>query len=106
MVKDFTVKVAGASYPCRVTAAAMYDFKRATGHDMTENPDFRELLIFIWACARSGCRLARVDFPYADGDLFPDMISPEESLEIVQSYVRAIVPEAAADDSKKKKVQL
>lgn len=108
MVRDFSITLAGIQYPCRVTAGAMYEYKRVTGRDMTDNPDFGELLIFIWACARSGCKVARVDFPFTDGNLFPDMISPEESLNLVQSYVSAIVPgpvETEDPDSKKKEDQ-
>lgn len=65
-IDNRTIIIDGKEYPCFRTLAANFDFKDATGKEVTAiAPDsITELTTYLWAVVRGACRRKGVEFPY------------------------------------------
>lgn len=61
-----TITINGKEYPCFRTLAANFDFKDATGKEVThlDQEAITELVVYMWATIRAACTRTGVDFPY------------------------------------------
>lgn len=106
MMKKGYIQIAGKEYPCRLTMGAMVRFKERTGIDLPtmkqDEMDFSRLMMLMYCCLVSACRVDAVEHPFDEMIDMADQITPEDMLEWQQANLMAQVDQ---EDSKKKKAQ-
>lgn len=103
-MKDFKINVSGTAYPCRLTFRALCFYKQFTGRESPYVTDPEDVMVFIAACARAGCRAEGWEFPYTPDELIDSMTIEEGAAAILAfSEAAADGPGEAAEVEKKKK---
>lgn len=88
---DNSIKIAGASYPCRMSMGAGLRFKRLTGKEVTEigGDAFSEVATLIFVCVQSSCKADGVEFGMSLED-FCDCVGIEEMTAVQQSLIASM----------------
>lgn len=62
------IRIEGTEYPCYMTLGAMLQYKRMTGHEVTDmdGAELSLLIILLFCCVQSCCRKEGISFPYKD----------------------------------------
>lgn len=62
------IRIEGNEYPCYITLGAMLQYKRMTGHEVTDmdGAELSLLIILLFCCIQSCCRKEGITFPYKD----------------------------------------
>lgn len=99
-MKRIDIEINGKKYPCTPTMGAMLQFKKETGHDITNMEEgLSDLCTYMYCCVCSACRREGVEFGMSLMD-FADAITPED----MQEWNKKLTPEEApADDAGAKK---
>lgn len=89
------INVGGKMLPCRMTMGAMRQFKRETGHDVSQlqTNDLDGLVMLVYCCVASACRADGADFSM-DVDDFADRLEPDA----IQGFYDGV--NAGADEKK------
>lgn len=76
MAKKISIEIDGKDFPCVVSMGAFEDYYEATGKEASEGMTVRESGIWLWACVKSACERAKMEFPYERKE-FMNSVTPD-----------------------------
>lgn len=97
--KKINIEIDGKEYPCAISMGAFDDYFEATGKEPEEKMSTREAGVWLWACTKSACERAGVEFPF-ERKAFLNSVTPD----VLVAWANA-TQESVEKDSKKKKVK-
>lgn len=100
-MKPFEIKVGGQTIPCRLTMAAMSDFKDRYNKEATEVSDAHEILGLIFFCARAEAERRGEELAMTERQ-FRNALDPDEAAECINAYNAAAAPEEPKKKTPKK----